>query len=182
MNENIKNEDILENEEVLEQERIEREQGELLYNRANERIDALGLNWTFRSVEYLIKRNKITFNQIRSCVFKNEEGEAEYDLLKATQYIIASGLVTAKTIDRDDYNKCMEEALDIIEEWRREFGFIGILQILLINRMEKDHFFMGTQDVQLLNTLSLKNIQKEMAMNTIAVDLQTKLAQSQAMQ
>lgn len=165
--------------EISEDELKEREQ---LFNTAIERINGLGLNWTFRSIEFIVNREGITFNQLRSCVFRNKDNEVKYDVEQAAKYLIAAGLVNPRTCTPDDYKACIEKAYDIMENWREEFGFIGILQILLINVMEKKHFFMGTQDVKILEHLASKNLQKDIVMNSIAVDMQTKIAQSQAMQ
>ena len=96
--------------------------------------------------------------------------------------MIAAGLVNPRTCTPEDYNSCMEKAYDIIDDWTDTFGFIGILQILVINTMEKKHFFMDGQDVKILEDLASKNLQKDLVMSTIAVDMQTKIAQSQAMQ
>ena len=52
--------------EISEEELKEREQ---LFNGAIERVNNLGLNWTFRSIEFIVNREGITFNQLRSCVF-----------------------------------------------------------------------------------------------------------------
>lgn len=165
--------------EVSAEEIAEREQ---LYSEATDRINSLGLKWTFRSIEYIVNRENITFNQLRSCVFKNKGNEVKYDLEQAVKYIIASGLINPRTCTNEDYNECLAKAYDIMESWREEFGFIGILQILLINAMEKKHFFMGTQDVKILEHLASKNLQRDIVMNSIAVDMQTKIAQSQSLQ
>lgn len=179
----IDNKEIQQNEDVetkiSEEELKEREQ---LFNSAIERVNSLGLNWTFRSIEFIVNREGITFNQLRSCVFRNKDNEVKYDVEQAAKYLIAAGLVNPKTCTAEDYKACIEKAYDIMENWREEFGFIGILQILLINVMEKKHFFMGTQDVKILEHLASKNLQKDIVMNSIAVDMQTKIAQSQAMQ
>lgn len=174
----------LQQEEVVEPEISEEELKlrEQLFTEALEKVNSLGLNWTFRSIEFIVNREGITFNQLRSCVFRNKENEVKYDVEQATKYLIAAGLVNPKTCTPDDYKECLERAYDIMEEWREGFGFIGILQILLINVMEKKHFFMGTQDIKILEHLASKNLQKDLVMSSIAVDMQTKIAQSQAMQ
>ena len=182
MNE-LENKELQQNEdvepEISEEELKEREQ---LFNSAIERVNSLGLNWTFRSIEFIVNREGITFNQLRSCVFRSKDNEVKYDVEQAAKYLIAAGLVNPKTCTAEDYKECIEKAYDIMEDWREEFGFIGILQIILINVMEKKHFFMGTQDIKILEHLASKNLQKDIVMNSIAVDMQTKIAQSQAMQ
>lgn len=175
---------VVQDNELLEQEISEEElkEREKLFNEAMERVNKLGLNWTFRSIEYIVNREGLTFNQLRSCVFRNKDNEVKYDVEQATKYLLAAGLVNPRTCTDEDYKACIEKAYDIMEQWREEFGFIGILHILLVNVMEKKHFFMGTQDVKILEYLASKNLQKDLVLNSIAVDMQTKIAQSQAMQ
>ena len=153
-----------------------------LYNEAMEVLRKLGLKWTFRSIEYLVNREDITLNQLRSCVFRNIKGEIKYDIEKAVKYIITAGLIDPKTITPESFEEKMESAIDMMDEWREGYGFVGTMQILLINIMEKKHFFMDTPGVKILEYLASKNLQKDLVMNAIAVDTQTKISQSQAMQ
>ena len=136
----IENKELQQNEavepEISEEELKEREQ---LFNSAIERVTSLGLNWTFRSIEFIVNREGITFNQLRSCVFRNKDNEVKYDVEQAAKYLIAAGLVNPKTCTAEDYKACIEKAYDIMENWREEFGFIGILQILLINVFSPSH-------------------------------------------
>ncbi len=178
------NKDMQENNNIdtnlSEDELKEREK---LYNSAIKWITDLGLNWTFRSVRYLVDRESISLNQLRSCIFRNDDNSVRYDLELATQYIITSGLINKNTITNEDYKSCKEKALDIMEKWRSEFGFIGILHILLIDIMQrKHHFFMEEKGVKILEYLASKNLQKELVANTMAIDMKTKIAQSQAIQ
>ena len=99
--------------EISEEELKEREQ---LFNGAIERVNNLGLNWTFRSIEFIVNREGITFNQLRSCVFRNKDNEVKYDVEQATKYLIAAGLVNPKTCTPDDYKSCIEKAYDIMED------------------------------------------------------------------
>lgn len=157
-------------------------EGKSMYEKAQNKINKLGLSWTFRSIDYLVNREGITLNQLRSCVYKKENSdEIEYNIYKSCVYIIASGLINPKTITIDEYNNLVDNAKDIVEDWRFNFGNIGILQIILINIMQvKHHFFIDKKDVKVLEYMTLENLQKDIVMNTIAVDMQTKISQSQA--
>lgn len=164
----------LTDEEIKEREDI--------FNIALNKINEYGLDWTFRSINYIVKRHNITFNQLRSCIFKGKDGEVGYDLFKAVQLIIEAGLVGSKQIEENKTSELENKAYDIIEDWRNNLGYIGILQILLINIMEKKHFFMGTQDLKVLELLSYKNLQKDIANIQMAMEIEQKVSQSQAVQ
>lgn len=166
-------------EDIDEVEVIENKE---LFDKAVARLNSYGLNWTFRSIEYIVNRENLTLNQLRSCIFEGTDGKVRYDLEKATRYIIACGLVNSKTVTKEDFDACIDKAYDIMDDWVSEIGFIGTLQILMINTMEKKHFFMGTQDIKVLNHLVSVNCQKDMVMNQVGIDMQMKVAQSQAMQ
>lgn len=155
---------------------------EELVNLAFEKITSYGLDWTFRSINYIVNREGLTFNQLRSCVFKNSKGEVAYDYMKATLLIIQAGLVGSKQIPESNREELENKAYDIIEDWRNSFGYVGTLQILLINIMERKHFFMGTQDLRVLELLSYKNLQPDLVKTQLALDMETKLSQSRAVQ
>ena len=90
-------------------------EGKEVFNKALNKINKLGLNWTFRSIDYLVNRESITLNQLRSCVFKKENSEEiEYNVYKACVYIIASGLINPKTVTIEEYNNLVENAKCII--------------------------------------------------------------------
>lgn len=155
---------------------------EELVNLAFEKITSYGLDWTFRSINYIVNREGLTFNQLRSCVFKNSKGEVAYDYMKATLLIIQAGLVGSKQIQESNREELEDKAYEIIEDWRNSFGYVGTLQILLINIMERKHFFMGTQDLRVLELLSYKNLQPDLVKTQLALDMETKLSQSRAVQ
>lgn len=186
MNEDIKttNTEEVENTQELENQYTEEEikAREELVNLAMELVNSYGLDWTMRSIDYIVNREGITFNQLRGCIFKNKSGEVAYDYNKATRLIIQAGLVGSKQIPQNDTKALEEKAYDIIEDWRDKFGYIGTLQILLINVMEKKHFFMGTQDLRVLELLSYQNLQPDLVKTQLALDMETKLNQSRALQ
>lgn len=146
------------------------------------KINEYNLEWTFRSINYVVKRHNVTFNQLRTCVFKTADNNVEYNLFKAVQLIIESGLVGSKQIQENNSKELEDKSYEIIEDWRNSFGYIGILQILLINIMEKKHFFMDTRSIKILELLSYKNLQKDIANTQLAMEIESKLTQSQAVQ
>ena len=91
-------------------------------------------------------------------MFKGKDEEVKYDIEKATRYLLVAGMINYKTVTKEDYEKHLEDAYDIMENWREENGFIGILHIIIINLMEKKHFFMGTQDIRILEHLASNNL------------------------
>lgn len=154
---------------------------EELYNLALDKIKGYGLEWTFRSINFIVNREGLTFNQLRSCVFKNSKGEVGYDYIRATLLIIEAGLVGSKQVADNNREELEAKAYDIIEDWRNSFGYIGTLQILLITIMERKHFFMGTQDLRVLELLSYKNLQPDLVQTQLALDMETKISQSRAL-
>ena len=177
--ENKDNIEINEEDKMTDEEIQAREE---LFNLALDKITSYGLDWTFRSINYIVNREGLTFNQLRSCVFKNSKGEVAYDYMKATLLIIQAGLVGSKQIAESDKKALEDKAYDIIEDWRSNFGYVGTLQILLVNIMERKHFFMGTQDLRVLELLSYKNLQPDLVKTQLALDMETKLSQSRAVQ
>lgn len=155
---------------------------EKLVELAIDKINSYGLTWTIQSIEYIVNKENVTFNQLRSCTFKNADGDVCYDLIRAVRLIIQAGLVGSKQISENNMEMLKNKAYEIIEDWRNDFGYIGTLQILLIDIMEKKHFFMGTQDIAVLEILNLKNSQGDLANIMMAMDLEEKINQARAMQ
>ena len=60
---NIENKEVQENEDIEQnlsaEELAEREQ---LFNDAIDKIKGMGLNWTWRSIEYVVNKEGLTFN------------------------------------------------------------------------------------------------------------------------
>lgn len=155
---------------------------ELLYNAAADRISSYGLKWTFKSINFVVRNCNVTFNQLRSCVYRGADNQANYDLFRSVELIIKAGLIGSNQLPQAQSKELDAKANEIMEDWRNEFGFIGILHIMLINTMEKEHFFMGTQDLKVLELMSYRNLQKDLANTQMAMDLETKLHQTRAMQ
>ena len=177
INENTKEELNESVDNILELSEEEKAKNEEAYNKAMDWLKNLKLRWTFKSIEYMLEEEEITLNQLRACVFKNKVGEVVYNIEKAVELIIVAGLVN----EIDDYRKRFERANEIMEEWREKFGFIGVMQVLLINIMEEKHFFMDTGDMQILQHLASKNLQNDTILNLISTDIQTKTAQTEAL-
>lgn len=173
-------EDVQTSAPVYTDEEIEARQQ--LLDLAMDLINSYNLTWTIRSIDYIVNREGVTFNQLRSCVFKNKAGDVYYDYNRATRLIIQAGLVGSKQITQTDTKALEEKAYDIVEDWRYKFGYVGTLHILLINIMEREHFFMGTQDLKVLELLSFRNLQTDLAKSQLALDMETKLNQSRALQ
>jgi len=164
--------------EVISEE--QRQRNNALIAKAKDYIKQLGLRWTIRSIEYLVNRENISLNQLRACVF-DRGGNVVYDIERATKYIIMSGLIS-KQCDSDAYLSIEDRAYEVLEHWQEEFGYIGVLHMMLIEQMETKHFFMGTQDAQILAEIAVRKSLKSLEETQKAVDLQTKTSQSIATQ
>lgn len=161
----------------------EKNRQRLIYESAVERIKALNLYWSFRSIDYLVNTENISINQLRGCYFKNKDGEVRANVEKAIIYILKAGMIKADTITPEVYKALDNIAFDILENWRKEVGNVSVMHILLIDKMEKEHFFsLGRQELDILEYLISENLQKDLVMKTIATNQQTKLAQLQAIQ
>lgn len=158
------------------------QENEKEYNDVVNKINELGLNWTHRSIEFILNKKNVTFNQLRSCQFKfgKDNNELGYNVYKACSLIIQAGLVGSKQVKETDLALLEEKSADIIDEWRENVGYIGILHIILINIMEQKHFFMDTKGVKVLQFMSSKNLQEDLVNMTMVQDLQMKVQQSQA--
>lgn len=164
--------------EVISEE--QRQRNNALIAKAKEYIKQLNLKWTIRSIEYLVNRENISLNQLRACVF-DRGGTVVYDIERATKYIIMSGLIS-RQCDDTTYTLIEDKAYEVLEHWQEEFGYIGVLHMMLIEQMESKHFFMGTQDAQLLAEIAVRKSLKSLEETQKAIDLQTKTSQSIATQ
>lgn len=165
--------------ELGEEQIKEREE---LFEKAQERIKSYNLKWNFKSVNYVVKQCGITFNQLRSCIFRKADNTTEYDLFRALELIVKAGLIGSEQFKQTQTQELEDKTYSIIEDWRENCGFIGVLHILLINHMEKEHFFMGTQDVKVLELMSYKNLQRDIANTQMMIDVENKLHQTKAVQ
>lgn len=158
----------------------EEENNEKEYLKALEILNGYGLDWTFRSIEYTINKENISFGQLRSCVYV-QDGNSVFNYIKSTLLLIKAGLVGSKQFKESDREALDNKAYEILEDWRSHFGYVGTLHLLIINQMETKHFFMATPDLAVINHLSYKNLQKDLGSNLIAEDLENKVRQAQAL-
>lgn len=151
-----------------------------LVNQAQEYINSLNLKWTFRSIEYIVNREGYTLNQIRGAVF-DVNGTLQHDIERSAKLLLSAGLVNPATVSPDDYRAVKERADEICEEWRDRFGYIGVLQIMLVDIMEQKHFFIGTSDAKLLKHLHEEGTQTDLIKTLMAVTLDSKAHQTDAL-
>lgn len=166
-------------EENVNQEELDK-LNEKTYELAIEKFNSYNLNWTFRSINYVLNKCNISFGQLRSCVYINSEGQAYFDYIKSVVTLIKAGLIGSNQVKETDSN-IEEKAYEIIEDWRENFGFIGTLHLFIINTMEEKNFFMGRADQAVMQVMSSKNIQKDLIKNLIMEDLEQKVKQAQAL-
>jgi hypothetical protein len=173
------NEETKEVEETQDVEEIKK-LNESTFNIAMEKLNSYGLNWTFRSINYVLNTCNVSFGQLRSCIYI-KDGQGYFDYIKSTMYLIQAGLVGSGQFKENEAKKIEDRAYEIIEDWRETFGFIGTLHLLLIHEMETKHFFMGTADQAVMNHLSSKNLQNDLVRNLHLEDLEEKVKQAQAL-
>lgn len=149
------------------------------YNKEMEAIENYGLKWTIRSIDYIVENRNVTFNQLRTCTFKTGTTPT-FNLSKAVRLIIEAGLIGSNQFKSNELDKVRDRAYEIMEDWRNNYGYIGVLHILLINIMEKKHFFMGEQDVQTLELLSYNHLQEDLVKRAVGMDILEKAQQVQA--
>lgn len=152
------------------------------FDKALDRVKSYNLKWTFRSIEYLVKEEGVSLNQLRGCVF-NIGGEVKYNLEEATKLLIVAGLIgEAGKYNKETYDKALDRAYEILDDWRENEGFIGILHMLMIQIMEDKHFFMGEAETKLLETVSEKNKTPDVVATLVGQDQLTRINQIQAFQ
>ena len=151
-----------------------------LVKQAQEYIKSLNLNWTFRSIEYIVNREGYTLNQIRGAVF-DVNGTLQHDIERSAKLLLSAGLINPATVSPDDYKAIQNRADEICEEWRENFGYIGVLQIMLVDVMEKKHFFIGKSDADLLSYLHEEGMQTDLIKTLMAVTLDSKAHQTEAL-
>ena len=152
------------------------------FDKALDKVKSYNLKWTFRSIEYLVKEEGVSLNQLRGCVF-NIGGEVKYNLEEATKLLIIAGLIgAAGKYDKETYDKSLDRAYEILDDWRENEGFIGILHMLMIQIMEDKHFFMGDSETKFLETVSEKNKTPDVVATLVGQDQLTRINQIQAFQ
>lgn len=177
--------EIMNNEQVDTNTNVENEADkkaieEDTFNLAVKKLNSYGLEWTFRSINYVLNKENVSFGQLRSCVYM-QDGQGVFDYIKSTMSLIKAGLVGSKQISESNEKALEDRAYEIIEDWRNTLGFIGTLHLLIIHTMEEKHFFMGTVDQAVLNHLSSKNSQTDLVKNLAMEDLEEKIRQAQAL-
>ena len=150
------------------------------FNLALDKFRSYNLAWTFRSINYVLNFEHVSFGQLRSCVYV-QDGQGVFNYIRSTLSLIKAGLIGSKQLSENDTEKLENRAYEIIEDWRESFGFIGTLHLFIINAMEEKHFFMGTADQAVLNHLSSKNSQPDLIKNLVMEDLEEKIRQAQAL-
>lgn len=159
----------------------ETRKAEELYTQAMDKLNSYRLDWTFRSIEYIINKENMSFSQLRSCVYI-QDGVPVFNYIKSTILIIKAGLVGSKQIEATNDEALESRAYEIAEEWRAEFTSINTLHLLLIHLMETKHFFMGTEDMKIIQHLSSRNLQKDLGVTLLKEDIEERTRQAQALQ
>lgn len=151
-----------------------------LVTQAQEYIKSLNLSWSFRSIEYIVNREGYTLNQIRGAVF-DLNGTVQHDIERSAKLLLSAGLINPSTVSPEDYTKIKSRADEICEEWRENYGYVGTLQIMLVNIMEQKHFFIGRSDAELLSHLHEEGTQTDLIKTLMAVTLESKAHQTEAL-
>lgn len=153
----------------------------ILLNKAKEEFKSYGLKWTYRSINYLVNREEITFNQLRSCIFLSKKGEARADVERAVYLLCTCGLIGVGRIEDKDYQQAEDKAYNLMEKWRESIGSISILHCLIVDTLENKHFFIDSQDALALDALALNNLQKSLALSHLAIAEQTRMQQQMSL-
>lgn len=159
---------------------MENKDTSLLVKQAQEYIKSLNLTWTFKSIEYIVNREGYTLNQIRGSVF-DLNGTVQHDIERSAKLLLSAGLINPKTVSPEDYKDVQDRASEICEEWRENYGYVGTLQIMLVDIMEKKHFFISKSDANLLSHLHEEGTQTDLIKTLMAVTLESKAHQTEAL-
>lgn len=172
---------VIDEAEASEKNVDSREANEAAYTEAIEKLNSYRLNWTFRSIDYILNTEGLAFTQLRSCAFLRD-GTPYLDYIRATILIIKAGLVGSKQIEETNSKGLEDKAYEILEDWRENFGSPQILHLLLIHTMETKHFFMGMKDSQIIQHLSYRNLQRDLGISLLKQDLLERTSQAKALQ
>lgn len=170
------NTEIIENQ--VENEDINKTSEEL-FNLGLKKLESYNLEWTFRSIRYILNKENTSFGQLRSCVYI-QDGQGVFDYIRSVLLLIKAGLVGSKQFSEAD-SKLEDKAYDIMEDWRENFGSISSLHLLIIYIMEQKHFFIGNQDQTVMTVLSSRNLETDLISNIKMEDLEEKIKQLQAL-
>lgn len=149
------------------------------YIKALNLLNSYHLNWSYRSIKYIINTLNISLGQLRSCVYV-KNGYPVFDYIESTINLIKAGLVGSNQFKETDDDAMLDRAYEIMDEWSNNGWFIGTLHLMIINQMETKHFFMGTQDLRVINHTNSKNLQTDLVTNLIKSDIEEKMKQTQA--
>lgn len=144
-------------------------------------IKDLGLHYSFRSLDFLSKDCGITTNQLRSCVFIDENGNMMSSVEESVKYLLMAGLVGADKSLRFDRKTLEDKVFNIMDEWAEKFGWIGVLHILLIDIMQKKHFFMGGQEDMILSKLAEEQTQIALIQMHVQADTLAQIAEKRCL-
>lgn len=157
----------------------EKEANREIYKQAMDKLNSYQLQWTFRSVKYVLDTENISFGQLRSCVY-TVNGQQQFDYFKSIEILIKSGLIGSKQIDQKDKDKLNDKVNEIIDNWLELFS-PPTLHLLIIHVMETKHFFTGMQDIKIVNYLNSINSQKDLGENLLKKELVERMAQAAAL-
>lgn len=150
---------------------------ELLVYEAQEKLKSYNLKWTYRGISYLVNREGVSLNSLRSMLFKDKIGNVNLDLEKAVYLLVLCGLISTNKLEEKDYNDASDKSYEIMEDWTASGRHLAILHCLIINTMTEKHFFIDNRDSQSLDGLALLNIEKSLALRHLAVSEETKMQQ-----
>ncbi len=149
--------------------------------KAHDFIENLGLHYSFRSVEFLTKDCGVTTNQLRSCVFLDENGNVISSVEQSVKYLLMAGSVGANDSLRFNRKALEDKVFNIMDEWADKFGWIGVLHVLLIDIMQKKHFFMRGQEDVILSKLAEEQTQMALIQMHVQADVMTRMAEEQCL-
>lgn len=166
-------------EEELKEEQERREKDEAEYLAAIDKLDSYGLEWTFRSIRYVQSKEKTSFSQLRSCVYR-VDGENQFDYLRSVISLVKAGLVGSKQVEDTDAKGLEDKTYEILENWAEDYS-LAIMHLLIIQVLEEKHFFTGDRDLGVVRHLSYKNLQKDLVEMTVKNHLAEKMGQTAAL-
>lgn len=143
---------------------------------SKEKLLSYNLKWTYRSISYLVSKEKITLNNLRNFIFTTSTGAVEVNLERAVHLLITIGLIGAGKFEEKDWETISDEAYGIMDDWSESYH-IAVLHCLIIDLMTKKHFFMAGQDTLAMDAMSLLSIEKSLAIRHLAISEETKLQQ-----
>lgn len=161
----------------------DRIQSEEFYNQAENLFNTFNLEFTYKSLRYILNKENISLGQLRSCVYINKDtNQAYFDYIQSTLILIKAGLVGASSEQNPDIKKLEDKAYELLDTWRVNFGSVISLHLMIIKCLEDNHFFIQEPDLKVMSHLSYKSLQKDIISNILKEDLEQKMRQVQAYQ